>query len=788
MQQFKSTLRSIGNNRLFSLLNILGLAVGLASGILVLLWVHDEYSYNSFHRNLAQIHLILQHQTRGGQVYTFEATPGPLAAALRAEIPEVARAARYSWQDNFLLYANDKSSYEKGYYAEPEFLNILTFPALLGDPVSALREADNIVISEKTAKKYFGNENPLGKNLRINNQLDLKVGAVIQDVPTNSTHLFDVLLPFRIYEQRNQSWVNSSWGDFSMPTVIELQKKSNLEAVNAKLSTFIQEKNPGSETQVFAYPLADWRLKGRFVEGKQNGGRIDMVRMLSLIGVFVLLIACINFMNLSTARAERRAREVGVRKAIGASRRNLIGQFLGEAVLMSCFALILGAGMARLALPYFNLVFNKTLSLNASNMSIWASILGLGLLSGLLAGSYPAFYLSRFQPVRVLRGQVYTPGKHWGGASVFRRVLVTFQFVISIFLIVASLVFSSQIRHIQERPIGYEPECLIQLPARGDMQRKFDPLKTDLLQIPGVSSVSASNDNMIRFGSNTSGIQWPGKTDDQDFLITQTMVHYDWVRTMGIKLAEGRDFSPEFGGDTLACILNQTAVKKMGLKEPVAGSVIRHDTTRVIIGVIEDFLFNNITAKPGPMIAYLDKGPLPNFFVRMRNDAQWKQNIAQIEKVVKKHNPNYPFEFKFTSEAYKEHFKEAKIAVNLSNFFGGMAIFISCLGLFGLSAFVAERRKKEIGVRKVLGASAQNIWLYLSKDFLLPVLWAFILAAPLSWWVFEALLSRIEYRISLQWWMFAFAGLTAAIVALGTVSLQGIRAALLNPVKSLRNE
>ncbi|MBP6826327.1 MAG: ABC transporter permease [Saprospiraceae bacterium] len=779
----KLALRNLRNNRLYSFLNVAGLAVGLASGILVLLLTTDEFRYNKFHTNLRNLHLILQNQTQGGVTYTFEALPGPLAAALRAEIPEIKRVTRFSWFGQQLLTNGDKSFYERGMYAEPDFFRMLSFPALKGDPVAALQDVGSVVITERTAKKLFGEEDPIGKPLRHNNLRDLKVAAVVRDMPANSSIRFDVVLPFRIYEQENADWI-TTWDNNSLPTWVELQPGADLAALNRKLENFVQGKEPDAAAHIFAYPLSEWRLHGKFENGKQSGGRIDMVLMLGIIGIFVLLIACINFMNLSTARSEHRAREVGVRKVVGAQRSLIIGQFLSEALVMTFLALALAVLMVKLILPSFNRFADKSLVFDFSNWQVWSVLLALGLLTGVIAGSYPAFFLSGFQPVRVLKG---TLGSGKSGA-LLRKGLVTFQFVISIFLIIGTMVVSLQIRHAQNRPLGYDPENLIEIPARGDMAEKFGVLKNDLIQIPGVKSVSAGTDDMIQFGSNTSGISWPGKTDDQDFLITITQVQHDWTKTAGLKILEGRDFSPEFGGDTLACLLNETAVKRMGLKEPVVGTTIRHDTAMTVIGVVEDFIFNDPFSSPAPMVVSLGSGSMSHFFVRFRNDENWRPTLARIEQAVKKNHPSYPFEFRFTKEEYQKNFEGIRSAGQMGNIFGGLAIFISCLGLFGLSAFVAERRKKEIGIRKVLGANVASVWFHLSKDFLQPVLLAFLLSAPLAGLAMQKLLDSFEYRIELAWWIFALAGMLALVIALLTVSFQGVKAALMNPVKSLRSE
>lgn len=781
---FKLAWRNLLKNRLYSLLNITGLAVGLAAGALVLLWVSDELSYNKFHSNLSDIHAILQNQTRGGETFTFQSTPGPLSEALRTEVPEIKRAAHTTWQGQHLLTLGDKSTYETGFYAEPDFFNILRFPAVAGDPVAALGDAGSVVITERTARKFFGDANPIGQTLRHNNQHDLKVVAVLEDVPANSSVRFDVVLPFRVLEQDypNDQGIRT-WNNNSLATWVTLQPGANLAALNAKLDNFIQGKNADAAAHIFAYPFEKWRLYGKFKDGKPDGGRIDILQMMSLIGLFILLIACVNFMNLATSRSEHRAREVGVRKVVGAPRRLIIGQFLSEALLMSLLALGLGLLLAQLVLPAFNRFFDKDLQLGWSNWPVLSAMLVLGLLTGLVAGSYPALFLSSFQPVQVLKGST-SSGKNRG--NLLRRGLVTFQFCISIFLIISTFVIFRQIEHVQSRPLGYDSSHLIEIPARGKMTQHFEVLKADLEQVPGVESASAGYDNLIQLGSNTSGIEWPGKTVDQDFLVSTTGVHYDWCKTTGVKLVEGRDFSRQFGNDTLCCLINQTAVRRMGLTEPVVGTVLTYDTTRRVIGVVEDFVFNDPFSEPAPLFIYLATDEMSSLFVRFQNDEHWKDRLAQIGQVVKKHHPSYPFEFHFTDKEFQRSFDEMRSVGDLARVFGGLAIFISCLGLFGLSAFVAERRTKEIGVRKVLGATVAGIWFLLSKDFLKPVLLSFVLAAPLAAWAMEKMLSRFDYRTELSWWIFAGTGVLCLSVALLTVSFQGVKAALANPARSLR--
>ncbi len=771
--------RNLVKNKVSSFINIGGLSVGLATAIIIMLVIVNEVSYDTFNTNLADIRLLMKNQNMNGDIKTGRQTPGPLAATLRNQIPEIKFAARASQSGSELLRNGDKSIYLNGIYADPDFFNIMTLPALEGNPIAALNEPGSVVITETTSRKLFGNEEPMGKMLLHNNLHALKVGAVIPDVPTNSTNNFEIVLPFRLLEQEND-WV-AKWDNNRIQTWVQLQPHTNPIALNTKLTKLFLQKQDEKNIQLFTYPFADLRLYGNFKNGKPNGGIIYIIMMLSMVGLFVLLIACVNFMNLATARSEQRAREVGVRKVMGASRKLIIFQFMSEAILMSFLALLLGFVLSYLALPGFMQISGNHFIPDYFNLKIWGLLIALGLTTGIVAGSYPALYLSRFQPVKVLKG-IVTKGKRGG---MLRKGLVTFQFIISIFLIIATIVFFKQIDHMERRPMGYIADNLIEIPARGDMQNKFGIVKNELLQIPGVENISAGNDDLIHFGGAFNGLEWPGKTDDQDFFITSTTVQYDWIKTAGLTLSEGRDFSAEFGADSLSCLINEAAARRMKLKEPIAGTKLGNNT---VIGVVKDFVYNNPSFAVEPMIVYLNTGTMSHFFVRIANNDRWKDCVAQIETAIKKINPNIPFDFNFTKEEYQDNFRQIRSISQMANIFGGMAIIISCLGLFGLSAFLAERRSKELSVRKVLGATVKSIWFTLSKDFLKPVFIALIIAAPLAGLVMQKVLSLMDYRIQLEWWMFVLAGVLAILIALITVSFNGIKAAMANPIKSLRTE
>ena len=769
--------RSLIRNRVSSIINIGGLSVGLAVSIVLMIWITRECSMDNFQVNLSTIHRLMVNQQRDDDIHTGNVVSGPLAPLLRANLPELKYVVRTSQDAAQLVRSGDKSLYIQGIYAEPDYFNMMTFPAAAGNPVVALRDAGSVVITESTAEKLFGKEDPMGKVIVHDNVHALKVGAVIKDLPDNSTTHFGMVLPFSLLEKEND-WVQR-WDYNALTVWMQLKPGTNVAGLNKKLKDIMKQRGEAT-TELFAYPMADMYLHGKFRHGHPQGGKVLVIFLMGALGVFVLLLACINFMNLATARSEYRAREVGVRKTLGASRSRIIFQFLGEAFVMTSLALLLAVMLAAWFLPIFSQLTRVPLTFD-SNLKIVGSILGIGLFTGLLAGSYPAFFLSSFRPVDVLKGPAVTRR----GSSWLRKGLVTFQFVISVFLIIGTLVFYLQVHHLEKRPIGSDLSNLIDLPARGDMANKFDLVKNELVKLPGVKSVSGGSDNVIHMGGAIDDLQWPGKTPNQNFMVWMTWVQYDWVKTAGVRLAEGRDFSPAYGADSNACLLNQEAVRRMGLKSPVVGTKIGNST---IIGVVENFVFNDPSRDIRPLLINLGRGGTGNILVRLQNDASWHDNLDRIAQAVKKIDPNYPFEFHFIKEDYERDFKEVRSGGILLNVVGGIAITISCLGLFALSAFLTERRTKEIGIRKVLGASVARVWFLLTREFLVPVLLACVIAVPLALWAMGAILQTMDYHIVLSWWMFASGGLLAILVALATVSFEGIRAAVMNPVKALRTE
>jgi ABC-type antimicrobial peptide transport system permease subunit len=774
----KMAWRSLTKNKVSSLINIGGLAVGLTTAVLIVLVIANEFSYDKFQANLPDIYQLMKNQKQMDGVSTGSSTPGPLATSLRNDIPGTKYAARICRNDA-LLRTGDKSLFGNGMYADPDFFRMMTFSTIHGNPASSLEDGSSLVLTERMAKKLFGGEDPMGKTLILNDTISMKVGAIIRDIPANSTIQFDIALPFQVFERSN-AWLNK-WDDNRIDTWVQLKPSANVPVLNEKLTKMLQTRTEDSTVSLFAYPMSRLRLYRHFSNGQPAGGNIYMVDLLAMIGLFILLIACINFMNLATARSERRAREVGVRKVLGASRGLIILQFLSEALLTAFLSLIVGILMARLLLPAFNQFAQTNVTFDLLDWKIVVGILAIGLFTGLVAGSYPALFLSRFKTVKVLKG-LTASGKKGGG---LRKWLVTLQFVISIFFITSTIVVYTEINYVHNRPLGYDQENLIDINATGDLAAKFNIFKNEIGKIVGVKEVSAGSDNMLQFGSGITGLDWTGKQPGQEMSILTTAVQYNWTQTMGIKITQGRDFNTSFGVDTANCLLNQASADKMGLKSPYIGAKVGDKT---VIGVFQNFVFNNPSGIIAPMMVSLNTGKLQHFYVRIRNDVQWRQTLDKISKMVKKLNPDFPVNFSFTKEGYQQRFEEFSSIGMLASLFGGMAIFISALGLFGLSIFLAERRGKELSIRKVLGASVRSIWLLLSTDFLKPVFIAMVLAVPLTIIALNMLLSTLTYRIQLSWWMFALAGSVAIVIALATVSFQGIKAAFENPVKNLKAE
>ena len=775
---FTIALRYFLRNKVTSIINIGGLMLGLATGIVICLLLVYAFGFDKFHKNYTDIHLVEMNQVYVGTMHTSSATPGPLGPAIQNKIAGLKYVVRTEQVGETLTRYNEKVIYQKSIYTDPDFFNMMTFPAMEGDPAAALRDGSAVVLTQSAVRRLFGAGTALGKTILLNNSYPLKVGAVIRDVPRNSSIEFDLVLPFTLFEKNNLAWIND-WNSCSPQTWVQLQPGASLESINRELTRLMMKNSTIKKVSLIAYPMARLNLYDSFVDGKPYWGKAYLYMLIGFIAFLTVLIACINFMNLSTAMAEHRAREVGLRKVLGASRRILVAQFLGEAVLLALTALILSIGLAYVALPSLSVFAELPLKDQFGIPWVWALLLAIGLIAGLIAGSYPALYLSRFQPAKVLRRLMSVGTK---GAS-FRKGLVTFQFVIAIFLVVTTIVAVKQTHYVEDRPLGFETSNLVDIDANGDLAGRFEPFRNAIKDVPGIVDLTASSSNALDVSNNRSGLDWPGKRPEQDLLFGALWVQYDWTKTMRLKVVEGRDFSPQFGTDSSACLVNQTAVRKMGLKEPILGAMVGG---KKVIGVIQDIMWGNRSGSP--MIVYLAKGNSDHFLIRLTNDRQWKTNLAKIEKVAKALNPAYPFAFRFTDEERQQQLKGSRHLGEIMNIFAAMAVLISCLGLFGLASFLVERRTKEISIRKILGATPAQLWFSQSKEMLKPVILSVFIATPLAALALTPLLATNDYHISLSWWIFAIAGAGAILVALATVSYHGLRVTRINPARSLQTE
>ncbi len=782
---FKTTFRTLWKNKGYSLLNIGGLAIGIACAGLIFLWVADELSYDHYFSNRDNLYKVKDRQTYDGTTFVFDATPGPFSNGIKSEIPGIKKTARSNWSTQSLFSLGEKNIYEQGNYVDPDFLSMFQLRFIKGHAGSAFSALYSIVISENMANKFFGTTNVLGKTLRVDNKQDYVISGVIEDLPENVSFKFDWLAPFKIFEDRN-TWLQN-WGSNGVLTYVELQPNANANAINKKLHGYIQGKQKEASARMSVYPINRWRLYDNYdTNGNEIPGRIKFINLFSLIAWIILIIACINFMNLSTARSEKRAREVGVRKVMGAGKRKLITQFITESVFMSLISALVAVAIIFIALPAFNGLVEKQLSINIGNPLHLGALLCIALICGLIAGSYPAFYLSSFKPVFVLKG-IKIKGN--SSAGFIRKGLVVLQFSISVILIICTIIIYQQIYHVKDRDLGYNKQNLIYAGLQGKMKEHFNAIKNDLQATGVVENASISNSQVLQLGSNTGDFTWQGKNPDKQVLITVESVSPEYISTMGVHLKEGRDFYPDIKSDSNNIIINESLAKILD-KKNVVGSIISRDggEQRTVVGVIKDFVYNNMYAPAAPLILFPDTSNNNVLSIRVKPGVKLHDALAKIETVVKNNNPGYPFEYNFIDEQFDKLFKTEALTGKLAGVFSILAIFISCLGLFGLAAYTAERRTKEIGIRKVLGATVNGLAALLSKEFLQLVIISCLVAFPFAWWMMKNWLEGFAYHINISGMVFVAAGLLAILIALLTVSFQAIRAAIANPVKSLRSE
>ncbi len=768
---------------MFSLINISGLALGMTCSLLIMLWLKDEIRRDKFHENDKRLYRVMENQFYSGDISTFESTPGILAENIVKDVPEIEMASQFLWEEQPLFTVGNTFDKEKGRYAQKDFLKMFSYKLLKGNPATALDRPDAIVLSKKLAAKYFKDENPLGKLIKIDNKDNVIVTGVLDELPESSSLKFDFLMSFEVWQSKND-WAKE-WGNNGPRCYVLLSKNASIDKVNAKIKNYIKTKEKESNVQLFLQNFGESYLYSNWENGKQAGGRIEYVKIFSIVAVIIMIIACINFMNLATARSLKRAREIGVRKVVGAGKRQLIGQFIGESLLVSFLAMCFSLLVVVLLLPSFNTLTEKNLFVNFGDSSFLLLILGLVLVTGIVSGSYPALFMSSLKPIVVLKGLL----KFKPGATYFRKGLVVFQFALSIVLILGMIVIYRQIDYIHNKNLGFGKEDLLYMPLEGDLQKTFLTFKEELLKQPGIKSISSAQNTPLEVGSSTAGVRWPGKDTTKLILFSANPVTVDYVKTMGIQLVAGRDFSREYSLDTNNYLLNEAALKKIGYKDPIGKELTMWGDKGTIIGVMKDFHHNSLHVPIDPLIIRLfKKEPYWGNILIRTEKGKTKEAIASMEKVFRQFNPGFPFKYFFTDDEMFKNYKAEQTVSKLSRYFAFLAIFISCLGLFGLITFTAEQRVKEIGIRKVLGASVSGIVRLLSRDFLKLVSIAALIAFPVAWWAMNKWLDDFAYRIHIGWWVFVVAGIAALLIALLTVSFQAIKAAVANPVKSLRTE
>lgn len=776
--------RNLIKDKQFTSLNILGLSAGLACTLLIFLWVSDEMSYDKFFANDQQLYKLFERRsTSNGDISYSEESSGKLSEVVKQTIPGVAYAATVAppgWFPQITLSANEKNIKANGQYADKDYFNIFSFELLAGDRNKLLETRNSIVISDELATKLFGtSEDILSKPIRFNHDTTFFVSGVFRKMPVNSSQQFDFVLPFD-YFRTVATWV-TYWGNKGPLNYVLLKKGADIKTFNKNVATVINKNSDDDRTKIIAIRFSDIYLHNTYNGNVQSGGRIEYVNLFILLAVFILTIACINFMNLSTAKAARRFKEVGIKKVVGAERRHLIFQFLTESLLLTVVAMLLALIIATLLLPAFNQITGKNISLHTTPQMI-LGIIVIAVLTGFIAGSYPALYLSKFNPLSILKGKLNTSAAE----LLSRRGLVVFQFTLSTILIVAVFIIYQQIQFIQNADPGYNKNNLLRIAAEGTLSTKQDAFIAELKKIPGVSNASATNHRMVGHNYATGGLDWPGKPETDETYFEGFESDYGFIETLGMHIQEGRTFSKSFGTDSASIILNESAVKAMQLKNPVGKLVRLYGKSMQIIGIVKDFHFESMHSEVKP--SFVMVVPRRGTIVASINSNNKQTTIRAIQHLYESFNPGFPFTFNFLDEAYQQQYESETKVSALSKYFAGLAIIISCLGLFGLAAFTAQKRRKEIGIRKVVGASVASITTMLSKDYLNLVLLSLLVAIPLSWWLMNNWLQSFAYRIHISPWVFVFASLSVIIITLLTISYQSIKAAIANPVKSLRTE
>ena len=783
----KIALRNLWKNKGFSLINIGGLAIGLASCMVLLLYVAYEWSYDKQFTNSDKTYVVYQNAPANGKIFSWAWTPNAMAEEVAAKVSGVKYASHSTYPNGKLISAGEKKINSRAVFADPSFVKILDYKFIKGNPNQVLKGVNTIILTKSFSQKLFGNEDPINKMVKLENQDVLKVEAIIEDVTPNNSIVFECIMPWALFEKR-ESWAKGkNWGNNMCLTIVQLKNNSFFTSANADMKGIYKRNQQGNTAEALLFPLTKWHLYDDFQNGKSVGGKIEQLKIFLLLAFCILLIACVNFMNLSTARSERRAKEVGIRKAIGSTRKSLIGQFLLESVFITFISTVLAFILIEVSLPYFNNLLNIELKIDYKSIAFWATLLGLMIFTGFISGSYPALYLSSFEPIKVLKGLKI---KTDSSVSI-RKVLVVTQFVFAACLIVCTSVIYQQLNYVKNKPIGYDKSNLIQIAVQGKMgdNSKLELLKTQLLKSGAASDVTFFSKDITENGNNTTDISWDGKTRGESILFNNRGIGSDFIKTIGTELVSGREFLATSRNDSGSVMLNEAAVKMMRLKNPVGAIITWGDTKLTNVGVVKDFVVESAYQKVAPMIFYPSYRDGSSVIIaRLNPNQNISSSLGTIDYLVKQIEPDYPVNRKFVDESFEIKFQNEKLLGTLSNWFGGFAIFISCLGLLGLVLFMAEQRKKEISIRKVLGASTANILTLLNKDFIKLVAIANLIAFPLAYIIVNKWLSAFEYRISISALPFIVAIALSVIIAILTVSVQSIKVAKANPIDALKYE
>ncbi len=782
----KTALRNLWKTKGYSFLNIFGLAVGIAAASLIFLWVENQLNFNDNFANKKDIYIVKSKQTYDGATYVFESTPGPFAQSIAKEIPGIKHAVRISWNSPMLFSVGDNNIFQNGVYADGSIADVLSLAFLEGDRKTAFDQVNNIVLSETAAKKLFGNRPALGKTVKTNNSEPFIIAGVIKDLPKNSSYDFQWLIPFKKFEAGQDFLKN--WGNNSVQTLVQVEDNANVDQINKQMMDFVKHKTNGEVTfsQNFLYPMERWITYNQFDNsGIEKEGGIKNIRLFTFIAWVVLLIACINFMNLATARSEKRAKEVGMRKVVGASRKSLIMQFLGESLVLAIISSLVAILLIYIFIGPFNTMIGQDLQVTILAPSHLLFLMTITLVCGLFAGSYPAFFLSAFKPLSSIKGAK----QKTGSGSLIRKGLVVVQYSASVVLIISTIIIYQQIQHNKNRDLGFDKSQVLTTALQGNMAKHLPLIKNQLLATGVVQEVGVSDMSILNIYSNSSGFSWDGKDPNASILIGMLRADEGLIPALDLKLSDGRNFHQNFVGDSTSVVINEAFAKLIKKDGLVAGNIINYGEEKLTIaGVVKNFVYNNVYADPEPMLFLPMNRDNGIMTIKTKAGINLPDAIQQIEKVIVKNNPSFPFDYKFLDDSFNTKFQAELFVQRLSSVFAIMSIIISCLGLFGLAAFATEQRAKEISIRKVLGASVSGLIQMLNREFVILVAISCIIAFPIAWVIMSKWLTNYVHHVQISWTIFVISALAAIVIALLTISSQAFKAAIANPTKTLRDQ